>query len=103
MYENINRSANENVQRQCGMSNETNEKLSALFLGIFDVYSLLPLSRMTSVFEPNHFNNILIVCGDSETVQTSEHRKAVECNSVLRVGLVYRARRCHECFPPVVD
>jgi hypothetical protein len=22
---------------------------------------------------------------------------------VLRVGLVYRARRCHECFPPVVD
>jgi hypothetical protein len=53
------------------MSNETNEKLSALL--IFDVYSLLPLSRMTSVFEPDHFNNEARgTRGDSETLQTSK-------------------------------
>jgi hypothetical protein len=66
------------------MSNETNEKLSALF--IFDVYSLLPLSRMTSVLEPDHLNNQAHgTRGDSETVQTSKHWTAVERNSVLRV------------------
>jgi hypothetical protein len=57
------------------MSNETNEKLSALFVGIFDVYSLAPLSRMTSVFEPDHFNGNQAhgTRGDSETVQTSKY------------------------------
>jgi hypothetical protein len=81
------------------MSNETNEKLSALIM--FDVYSLLPLSRMTSVFEPDHFNNRAHgTRGYSETVQTSKHRTAVERNSVLRViGLPW----CRKCCPQVID
>jgi hypothetical protein len=55
---------------------------------------------MTSVFEPDHFNNEARgTRGDSETLQTSKRWTAVERNSVLRVvGLP-----CFTCCPPVID